>query len=1017
MLLLHCIGRFGRLVFATGLIAACLLTTQLACTRATYRLEADADAYSLIDEKASSLYWPLENYSIDIGPQSRMFDPFNPDRPPLPQDDPTSHRLMHCVDCKRGYPCWHANGDTARVDGVEWMQSLPLNEEGVVVLNLDGAVHLGLVNSPTYQEAFESLYLSALDVSADRFQFDTQLFAGYGTEYFAQNEEISGIRAGTTRLGSGKSAGGLGGRGVTIDRCFTTGAQAVVGFANQFVWNFSGDNTTAATSLLDFSIVQPLLRQAGRDKIMEPLTQSERTLLANVRQIERFRRGFYLQIATGSSTGSATVAARRFADLVPASTSAGGFIGLIETQQNIRNQRANITGLRTNVQQLQKTLEEANLVRQEDQTVIPRAELQVAQAQQALYDAEFRLLTGQNAYQRSLDAFKIRMGLPPHICLKVEDDLLDQFNLLDPSIVSFQENLSNLRRRIGIVNESLLAEMKETGGTVTWTTDLQAKLKQIQLAGERLKQIHTSLLNTNVGSTEADVKRLGEVIPKRQESLEKLQSFYEVELDKAVQRQIDCQKRLPPDIDPEVLDPTLLDGLTVELADKLQETTTNLENHTDRIDEINDTLAKLSRGEIQDPTQLAEILKKTIVYGAPQLLTELESDTLDLSLVQARARAQAIELVAVNVDMDEALEIASRNRRDWMNNRAALVDNWRQIQFVANDLEGFMNIVVDGNIGTLGNNPVKFSSKRGNVRVGLQFDAPFTRLLERNTYRATLIQYQQARRDYYTYIDGVSDNLRNILRTMELSKLNFETRRFAVLAAINQVVLNGEINRIRERTGGQQSSTRARDAVQALSDLQRAQDSFMGVWVDYEVLRRSLDFDLGTMQLDMTGLWIDPGPMDEKYGRDSAAGCEDDLETILAPSDARYLDRNPFVDEQDLVDPLQQTGEPGQSNRPGNLPADDRSEDIPPPPRPSTPESAAPEDAPRTLPDPTSALPLNSPEANSPVGVPPQLVRWKEKPRTDRNPLALPVLPSVLNKPAVSAATHASSEQTNRLRR
>ncbi len=31
--------------------------------------------------------------------------------------------------------------------------------------------------------------------------------------------------------------------------------------------------------------------------------------------------------------------------------------------------------------------------------------------------------------------------------------------------------------------------------------------------------------------------------------------------------------------------------------------------------------------------------------------------------------------------------------------------------------------------------------------------------------------------------------------------------------------------------------------------------------MNYEVIRRSLDFDLGTMQLTPEGLWIDPGPL------------------------------------------------------------------------------------------------------------------------------------------------------------
>ena len=58
------------------------------------------------------------------------------------------------------------------------MQFLPLDEEGVLVLNADTAVRIALLQSPEYQRQREQLYLSALDVSSERFRFDTQFFGG-----------------------------------------------------------------------------------------------------------------------------------------------------------------------------------------------------------------------------------------------------------------------------------------------------------------------------------------------------------------------------------------------------------------------------------------------------------------------------------------------------------------------------------------------------------------------------------------------------------------------------------------------------------------------------------------------------------------------------------------------------------------------------------------------------------------------------------------------------------------------
>jgi hypothetical protein len=81
--------------------------------------------------------------------------------------------------------------------------------------------------------------------------------------------------------------------------------------------------------------------------------------------------------------------------------------------------------------------------------------------------------------------------------------------------------------------------------------------------------------------------------------------------------------------------------------------------------------------------------------------------------------------------------------------------------------------------------------------------------------------------------------------------------------AISQV----EITRLRLReppkVGAEQKfgATTVRDLLGALTGLLNAQNGILGVWVNYEVERLNLDLDLGTMQLDPDGVWIDPGPI------------------------------------------------------------------------------------------------------------------------------------------------------------
>jgi hypothetical protein len=205
-------------------------------------------------------------------------------------------------------------------------------------------------------------------------------------------------------------------------------------------------------------------------------------------------------------------------------------------------------------------------------------------------------------------------------------------------------------------------------------------------------------------------------------------------------------------------------------------------------------------------------------------------------------------------------------------------------------------------MGTVGSNPVKFDAATGRLRAGIEFDAPLTRLAERNNYRQSLIEYNQARRAYYTFVDRVSQSLRGTLRTIDLNQVNFELRRSAVHTALTQVDLarkqllapirpnvEGPIGAASAAVSGSQSGDLGRDLVTALADLTQVQNDFLSVWLNYRVLRMGLDLDLGVMRVDHGGMWIEP----EEYDLSALLGedyCpEDELpeaEEIEAASDA-----------------------------------------------------------------------------------------------------------------------------------
>ena len=892
-----------------AILLAIFVLSFVGCARGSYRREADRDVHWLIREKSRSSQCDMQPFSIQVDPQSRMFDPFCPDHPPMPPDDPDSHRLMHCVDCKKGYPCWHVNGDSSLVENPCWKEYLPLDEDRNLRLTAENSVCIALVNSTNYQGEFETLYLSALDVTAERFAFDKQYFAGNGVTYTADGQLRTGSNNSFSELG-------LSTRGVRVEKMFTTGADLVVGLANSIVWEFSGPDTNATSTLLDFTLVQPLLRRAGRDRVMETLTLSERTLLANVRALERFRRGFYLRIMTGRANepgptrrggffgtsglaGFTGVGAGGFGVVGGAggfgtggfgstasegagAAQAGGFLGLLQTQQDIRNQEANIAGLRSSLLQLEEMLDESLQKIPERPDDVLRQRLQIAQARQALLNTQSRLLNTQNQYRATLDAFKIRLGLPPHLCVKVEDPMLDQFNLIDTEIVPRQNAIIDLQQRIGDTTETLLDTLEPKTAEdrdedlVAWNATIKQMLRQLLDEIGEMNRIRDEVVKINVKRARQDITQLAAILPERREDLSRLAEQYgeQQSASECVPNLVDYQTALSADVHPAVFDVSRFDNLSEDLEAELTRLDTGFDRFRPQLETVHLQLRQLiDDGEELDVTALRERLKSDIIFAIPGLLSQLAADVLDLSLIQARARTESIRLVPLDIDPFQALNIAHSCRRDWKNAKAALVDVWRLIEFNADDLESRLDIVTSGDISTVGDNPLKFRAPTGRLRVGLEFDAPLTRLLERNNYRQSLIEYQQARRSYYRFVDRVSQSLRATIRTIELNKLNFEQQRLAVLGAIDQTVLNDELLTLSQQRGETSGVTAARDVVSALADLQDAQNNFLSVWVNYEVLRRSLDLDLGTMQLDCNGFWIDPGPIGGRYPLPHYAEC------------------------------------------------------------------------------------------------------------------------------------------------
>lgn len=799
------------------------------CHRAHYREQADAAATAAVTNATANPQYQLPVFGIDIDPRSRLFDPTDPDCPPMPPDDPDSHRLMECVDGHTGWSHWEDNGVLPDVEVSNYRAWLPQDDEGRVRVDLGGAVDLARLHSRDYQSQLETLYLSALDVTAERFQFQTQFFGGNVTE-------LSGL--GSLRKGGQDEINST--SNPNLKRMTTTGGTITAELVNTIVWQLSGKDTTMHSSLLNFAIKQPLLQFAGKARIMETLTRSERSLLANVRQYDRYRQGFYLDVATGNGGGGGLqragglfggsglsgftgVGVGGFGGVgaVGVTSSggfaggggvgaqgAGGFLGFLQQQQFIRNQRARIASLRDSWLQLESAFDAGRLENR----------FQVDFARQAYYSGQSELLNAVAAYESALDIYKIRLGLPPDIPFELRDPFFEQFNLIDSELTQLQNEV---------------AERFEALSTAQIADNAVDSTKSVPDLPTRIRRM-TSIL-------ESDLKVVEDNLPQRRLALEELSQRPEVH-----ENNFDIRAISPATLDERV---KLLRSERVRLANDLTELAAIVERFASDAD-----LEPVAR-----------------VRAERAILARVSATLLELSLWQARTRLHGVALVPVRVRSETAFQVALARRPDWMNAKASLVDTWRLIEFNANALKSNLTVNVSGELGTTGNNPVKFRDDNGMLRAGVQFDPPLTRLIERNQYRQSLIDYQQARRSVMAQRDEIHRGLRARLRQIQLDQFNLELRRLAVDVAITQT----DIARLKlsepekpvadsKAAAPSASPTVARDLVDALLNLQQSQAAFIQVWGDYEIQRRLLDFDLGTMNLDERGLWIDPGSVTEE---------------------------------------------------------------------------------------------------------------------------------------------------------
>jgi outer membrane protein TolC len=307
------------------LIAGCKSTAQ-------QRAEADKEAYGLVVSKRARLGLAGEPFSIEPPP-----------------------------DCLR-----------QRILRGELKQSEPLR--------LPQVLEIAAENSRDYQTQREQLFLSALDLTLERWNFKLQNTASLDTGIQGRPDVVSG-----DPLAEANADANLG-----FSKLLGTGADIALGIGAGFARQLTFEDGWHPVTNLGLSITQPLLRGFGERIVLEPLTQAERNLVYSVRAYERYRHTYAVDAATR-------------------------YWRLLESMNAVENQEANFKSLQTLTQ---RNLELAKAGRLSD--------IDLGQARQDELRSQNDLISAQARLATQFDSFKLFLGLPIDFDLQLDKAALEE---------------------------------------------------------------------------------------------------------------------------------------------------------------------------------------------------------------------------------------------------------------------------------------------------------------------------------------------------------------------------------------------------------------------------------------------------------------------------------------------------------------------------------------------------------------------------------------------------------------
>jgi len=319
---------------ATTSLLATLTLLVAGCSANHYRKSADKEVFGIIDQVEKSIFERDLDFSIDTPYSSRSVEDI------LAQEIITDRQ-----------------------------------EPDELVVTIEDALRLAIENSREYQSEKESVYLTALTLTGERYEFRPQFFAGSSAE--------------VTRTQDGETVGSVNSR-VGLTQFLKTGGSLGVTLANDLLRYYTGDPRKSAVSTMSINFVQPLLRGAGPNVATESLKQAERNVIYAIRSYSQYQRQFAVNIVLD-------------------------FFDLLQNKDQLRNA---YDDYKRRLETIEYTQARGDAGKQ--------SQLEVDEARSEEQSAKNSYIVAATTYLNNLDQFKITLGIPLTTKLRLDDTALKE---------------------------------------------------------------------------------------------------------------------------------------------------------------------------------------------------------------------------------------------------------------------------------------------------------------------------------------------------------------------------------------------------------------------------------------------------------------------------------------------------------------------------------------------------------------------------------------------------------------